>query len=174
MLNASAKIEGLEDAMKAMMAAFPADPKQQQKILHRSMGSAARKEILPTSKQLATVGDASGALTESLAVRALPAKERRMRNIAAGMIVVPVRSNRKALARYISHYYTNQGLTPPASLLVRGIMHGHLVEFGSKNNAARSFLWAAASQKQGSFVSTFARELKRITEAAVKKAAKNG
>lgn len=170
----SAKIDGLEDAMKALQAAFPTDPRKQQKILHSSMGSAARKEILPASKQLALVGDASGALSEALAVRALPAKERRKRNTAASMIVTPVRSSTKALARYINHYYTQEGLTPPASLLIRGIMHGHLVEFGSVNNAPKSFLWASAQANRSKFTETFASELRRITEQAVKKAAKNG
>jgi hypothetical protein len=168
------KIEGLEKAMKAMQAAFPADPRKQQAILHRAIGSAARKQILPTSKQLALVGDASGALSEALTVRALPAKERRKRNTAASMVVTPVRSNRKALSRYISHYYTNEGLTPPASLLVRGIMHGHLVEFGSANNAPKSFLWASAQANQANYVETFSSEMRRITEQAVKKAGKNG
>ena len=170
----SAQVTGLENAMKAMKAAFPDDPKKQQQILHRSIGSAARKEILPTSKQLAQVGDASGALSEALTVRALPAKERSKRNTAASMIITPVRSNRKALSRYISHYYTQNGLTPPASLLVRGIMHGHLVEFGSVNNSAKSFLWASAQANYRNYIATFATEMRRITEQAVKKAATNG
>ena len=170
----SASVSGLEDAMKAMIAAFPADPKKQQQILHRSIGSAARKEILPTSKQLAQVGDASGALSQALAVRALPAKERRKRNSAASMILTPVRSNRRALSAYINHYYTQNGINPPASLFVRGIMHGHLVEFGSVNNPAKSFLWAAAQSNFGNYVNRFGDELTRITEAAVKRAAKNG
>jgi len=170
----TARVSGLEDAMKAMQAAFPNEPRKQQQILHRSIGSAARKEILPTSKQLAQIGDASGALSQALAVRALPAKQRRKRNTAASMVITPVRSDRKALSRYINHYYTQNGINPPASLFVRGIMHGHLIEFGSVNNPAKSFLWAAGQSNFNNYVDRFGTELRRITEQAVKKAAKNG
>jgi hypothetical protein len=171
-IEVSAKIKGLEDAMKAMLEAFPSEPKKQQAILHSAMGSAARKTLLPTSKQLASSFDASGALSESLAVRAQPASVRRKRNVAASMALMPVRSNRRALALYINHYYTQNGLTAPASLLIRGIMHGHLVEFGSVNNSPTSFLWASAQANRSGYGNRFAIDLKRITEDRVKRAAK--
>lgn len=170
-MEASVKIEGLEDAMKAMMAAFPSDPRTQVRILNSAMRTAARPTILPAAKALAMQGDGSGALSEAMGVRSQSAAKRRARGVAGGVEVVPVRSNRKAMMMYIQHYYVARGRTPPAGILTSGIRHGHLVEFGSVNNSARPFLWPAATSNRGAYQSQFAASMKRVTEAAVRREA---
>ena len=117
-MQGTAKIKGLDSALKAMQAAFPKDRKQQQRIINGAMGAAARKSFLPIAKQLSKQGDASGALSEALAVRAMGKKKRAGR--VGGMEVVPVRSNKKALALYIAYHYTRRGLTIPAERITQG------------------------------------------------------
>lgn len=170
-MEGKASIQGLDAAMKALQSAFPVDHKKQAQIINGAMGSSARKSFLPVSKQLAKHGDASGALSESLAIRAMPARLRRQRGKAGGMQMMPVRFSLKAIALYISHYYTSRGLNAPADVLSIGIRHGHLIEFGSRNNAADSFLWKATIATPR-YVSLFAGELKKRIESAVKRAAR--
>jgi len=165
-----AKLVGLEEALKAMQAAFPGDIKKQQRLLNGAMSGAARKSILPMAKQLAKRGDSSGALSESLNVRAMGRRKRAGK--AAGMEVVPVRSNLKALAKYIQFYYTSRGKAPPSSILTSGIRHGHLVEFGTAKTSAFPFLWPAAQAQASNYKQLFALFLKKRIEAAVRKAAK--
>lgn len=169
-MEGSAKIEGLDEAMKALQAAFPDNYKKQSQMINGAMGSSARKSILPIAKQLALVGDGSGALSESLKVRAQKARKRKDK--AGGMEVVPVRHDRKAMALYISHYYTQMGLIPPARLVTDGIRHGHLVEFGSVKESARAFLWPAGKAGQMVYTSLFASELRKRIESAVRREAK--
>lgn len=169
-MEATAKIKGLDEAMKAMQAAFPDDYKQQSRLVNGAMGGSARKSILPISKQLAMVGDGSGALSESLKVRAQKAKKQKGK--AGGMEVVPVRHDKKALALYISHYFTSLGRNAPANIISTGIRHGHLVEFGTVKKSARPFLWPSAVSGKATYVSLFAGELKKRMESAVKRAAK--
>jgi hypothetical protein len=169
----SAKIEGLEDAMKAIAAAFPSDPKKQKSLLNSSMRQASTATILKQAKILAMQGDGSGALSEALGIRAQGARKLRAKSLAAGIEIAPIRSNRKAMAMYINHYYTSRGRNAPAKMVASGIRHGHLVEFGSVNNApARPFLYPAATSQTNAYVSRFANDLKRKTEKAVKRAAK--
>lgn len=171
-MQVSVNLDGLNDAIDAMAAAFPADPRKQRQLVNAAMRTAARKNILPTAKQRAKVGDGSGALSEALAVRTQPRKKTNKKGVAAGVEILPVRSNRKALALYINHYYTSQGLTAPASLLVSGIRHGHLVEFGSVNNTASPFLWPAATAGKNAYIQAVGVELQKATERAVKRARK--
>lgn len=166
------KVEGLEDAMKAMLAAFPADPKRQRGILNASMRMASNKTILADAKQRAKKGDSSGALSESLGIRATSKRKLSARQAVAGVEIVPVRSNMKAMAMYIQHYYTNQGRTAPTSMLTSGIRHGHLVEFGSVNNAADPFLFPAAQSQRGAYITRFSADLTKKIEAAVKREAR--
>lgn len=169
MVQATATIKGLDAAMRALRESFPKDPRQQQRIVHGAMGAAARKSFLPLAKQLALRGDESGALSESLGVRVQSKRKRQGK--AGGMEVVPVRSSRKAMAMYIAHYYTRLGRTPPASIIVNGIQHGHLVEFGGGNNPANSFLWASTVATP-SYTRLFAGFLKKRIESAVRRKAK--
>jgi HK97 gp10 family phage protein len=171
-MQVSAKIDGLEDALKAMAAAFPADPKKQRSLVNSAMRTAAKKEMLPTAKQKAKVGDGSGALSEALAIRVQPKKKTSAKGVGAGVEILPLRSNRKALAMYINHYYTQNGLKPPAGILVSGIRHGHLVEFGSVNNNATPFLWPAATAGKGAYTNMVGDELKKAVDKAVNKARK--
>lgn len=173
-MEARASIRGLNDALKAIQAAFPNDVKKQSRMINGAMGGAARKTFLQTAKLLALKGDGSGALSESLAVRAQKASRRKGK--AGGMQVVPVRSSRKALALYINYYYTSQGKIPPASILTHGITHGHLVEFGHAIRGgghvpADSFLWASTVRMR-EYTSLFAGGMKKRIAAAVKRAAK--
>ena len=169
MVQATAKIKGLDDAMRSLQAAFPKDARQQQRIINGAMGASARKSFLPIAKQLALQGDSSGALSESLAVRAMGRRKRAGR--VGGMEVVPVRSSRKAMALYIAHHFTKNGLTPSASIIVNGIRHGHLVEFGGGHNTAKSFLWASTIATS-MYTRLFAKEMKKRIESAVRRKAK--
>lgn len=168
----SVELKGIDEAIDAMIAAFPSEPAKQRTLVNGAMRVSARKHMLPTAKQRALLGDGSGALSEALAIRSQAKRKIRSKGIAAGVELVPVRHNRKALAMYINHYYTSQGLTAPAGLLVSGIRHGHLVEFGSVNNNARPFLWPAAQGGQAGYVMDVGKELAKATERAVNRARK--
>lgn len=181
-MQGSVDMKGLKDSIKALRAAFPEDQKERRRILNRAIGSSARKHLLPIAKQMAKTSDGSGALSESLGVRAMSrrwnrehgrvrAGDKRMRE--AGMVIVPVRGNRKALAMYIDHYYTKRGKNPPASILLSGIRHGHLIEFGSLNNEARPFLWPATSNTPA-YTNQFAQDIKKYIKMAVEKARRKG
>lgn len=171
-MQVDVELVGLDDAINAMIAAFPSDPKRQRQLVNSAMRAAAKKDILPTAKERAKVGDGSGALSEALSIRVQPKKKTNAKGIAAGIEILPLRSNRKALAMYINHYYTRQGLTAPASLLVSGIRHGHLVEFGSVNNSASPYLWPAATSGKSAYVNSVGQELKKSVERAVARARK--
>lgn len=167
-----AKIKGLDDAMAAMRAAFPNNPEQQRRLLNQAMSGSARKSIIPVAKQLAYQGDSSGALSEAIAPRAMSKSRARRRGKTAAVEITPVRTNRKAIALYINHYYTQRGQTPSANIVTSGIRHGHLVEFGTRHNAAQPFLWPAATSQQGKYVNSFSVFLRKRTEAAVRRRAK--
>ena len=169
-MEGSAKIKGLDEAMKAMQSAFPTDFKKQAQIINGSMGASARKSILPIAKLNAMKGDGSGALSEALKVRAQKAKKRRGK--AGGMEITPVRHDRKAIAKYISFYYTAQGKNAPINAVANGIRHGHLVEFGTVKMASSAFLWPASKSGQSTYISLFAGEMKKKIAAAVKREAK--
>ena len=163
---------GLKDAMAAMAAAFPKDPKKQKTLLVGAMRMAASKTILPSAKRRALSSDGSGALSESLGIRTQTMSKMRSKRAAAGIEIVPVRSNRKAIALYINHYYTQRGKAAPATIVTSGILHGHLVEFGTRHSAAQPFLWPAAQSRTKSYVKRFAKDLGKKIEAAVRLRAK--
>jgi len=177
-MEPSVKIEGLDEAMKAMLAAFPADPKKQRQLVNGAMRASAARTILPVAKSMSLAGDGSGALSEALGIRNQSRKKLAMKQGAAGVEVVPVRSNRKAMMMYIAHYYTGRGINPPAEMITSGIRHGHLVEFGtgprerSGPMPARPFLWPAGSSQAAPYKSRFAGDMKKKIEAAVKREAK--
>ncbi len=171
-MQGRAKIVGLKDAMAAMAAAFPKDPKKQKSLLAGAMRMSASKTILQSAKRRALSSGGSGALSESLGIRIQSAGKMRTKRAAAAIEIVPVRMNRKATAMYISHYYTKRGKAAPASIVTSGISHGHLVEFGSANNAARPFLWPAAQSRKQAYVNRFAKDLRKKIEAAVRLRAK--
>jgi len=165
-----AKMDGLEDAMRALAAAFPGNAKKQQQVLNGAIRFAARPTVLNQAKLLAMRGDGSGALSESLAMRQTPRRALAERGAAAGIDIVPVRHNRKAMSLYVNHYYVARGLTPPANIVASGIRHGHLVEFGSVNNSARPFLWPAAQAETPAYRARFAADLRKKIEEAVRRA----
>ena len=134
-MQGKARIVGLKDAMKAMAAAFPKDPKKQKRLLVGAMRMAASKTILLSAKRRALSSDGSGALSESLGIRTQSAGKMRSKRAAAGIEIVPVRSNLKAMALYISHYYTQRGKTVSAKVITSGIRQGPLVEFGTRHVA---------------------------------------
>jgi hypothetical protein len=172
MLEATMKVEGLKEAFDVIAKAFPKDPKKQRGILNAGMRSAAKKAIVPAAKQMALTGDSSGALSESITVRATSKKDLRRRGAVAGVKVVPLRSSIKAIQMYAAHYYTSRGLAPPTSLLADGIRHGHLVEFGSVHNNPSPFLLPASKAGRSAFTQIFVADLKKKTFAAIKRARK--
>lgn len=171
-MQGNVDIKGLDGALKAMQAAFPKDPKKQRGVLNTAMRTAARKNIVPTAKELAKRGDGSGALSESIAVRNQSKKRLAAKGMVAGVEVVPVRFNRKAIALYVQHYYIDKGITPPANIVTSGIRHGHLVEFGSVNNTPRPFLLPAGRAGQTGYINAVGGELEKAIERRVKRARK--
>lgn len=174
-MEGTVELRGLEDALRALQAAFPNDTKQQQRMVHGAMGGSARKSLLPIAKNLAKRGDSSGSLSEALGVRTQPARKRRGK--AGGMEIVPVRHNKKAMALYVQHYYTQRGKAVPAGIFASGIRHGHLVEFGFTHRSgahipAYPYLWPAARSGSQEYRNLFAGELKKRIESAVRRAAK--
>lgn len=173
-MEVSARIEGLNEAMAAMAAAFPANETKQRGILNASMRAAAAQTILVEAKQRALNGDSSRSLSVSLGIRATSKRKLKAVRAVAGVEIAPIRYDRKAIALYIQHYYTRLGKNPDGKTIVAGIRHGHLVEFGSVNNTARPFLWPAAQSGFPAYQSRFASDLAMKTEAAVTRAAKRG
>lgn len=168
-INGNATMQGLEAALKTLGEAYPADPKRQRGLIGTGMRVAARKTILPIAKQLAQQGDGSGSLSEALTVRQQSNKRLKEKGVPVGVEVVPFRFNRKAIALYIQHYYTNQGRQAPAGIVASGIRHGHLVEFGSANNNARPYLAPAADQGVSNFTNTVAKEIGTAVEKRVER-----
>jgi len=169
--NGKVRIEGLDEALQAMLAAFPVDARQQRKLLNQSMSQAAKPTITRAAKSFAEQSDGSGALAHSIRARAVSASRARARGVPSSVQIVPVRKDKTAIAMYINHYYPNGA---PPSLLTGGLRHGHLVEFGHKTKnggfvAARPFMWPAVASQSGSYVRTFAKVLKRKVELAVKR-----
>ena len=171
-MEGKAKIKGLGSAMKAMAAAFPKDPRQQSRLLNSTMRTAAKGTMLIAAKGFALAGDGSGALSESLGIRNQSRRKVSAKNAAAGVEIVPVRHNPRAIAQYINHYYTSRGKTAPASVVTSGIRHGHLVEFGTVRTSARPFLWPAAQSGRAGYINRFSAILRKKTEAAVRRRAK--
>ena len=172
MVNTTVTVVGVEEAMKALQAAFPQQPRLQRKILNRTMSGAAKKEMVPLAKALASNRDTSGALAESIGVRNASAATVRQRRAGGAVEMVPIRYNRKAMAMYIQHYYTDKGKTAPAFLVVNGLRYGHLIEFGSVNNTAYPFLWPAAEAKAEAYKREFAAVMKVQIERAVRSEAR--
>jgi len=167
--NGTAKIEGLDKAMKAMLAAFPQDPKAQRMLLNQAMAQAAKPTITAMAKSLANQTDGSGALAQSIKARAISAARARARGVPASVQIVPDRKDLTAIGMYASFYGAGGG----SRAIIDGIRHGHLVEFGfaTKNGgfvAARPFMGPALGMT-GAYAALFAKLLKKKVEAAVKR-----
>ena len=176
-MDMAVRIDGLEDVERAIRAAFPDDVQKQRGILNQSMSAAAKKTMLPVAKQMAFNGDSSGALSESLGIRNQRINKVLAKGRAAGVEMVPVRRNTKAIAKYIDYYYTRRGKTPTTDIVTSGIRHGHLVEFGHKVKGGgfvgpRPFMWPAAQSQMQSWVGEFQRQIRLKIEANVKRAAR--
>ena len=171
-MKVEVKLDGLKEAVRALGEAFPKDPKRQAKLLNQSMSQAAKNTIVPEAKINALAGDGSGALSESIGIRTQSRGKVRAKGAAAGVSVLPVRQNKKAMAMYIEHYYTRKGRAFPAKMFASGIRHGHLVEFGTRHSGAKPFLWPAAQSKFNSYMSRFTSDLRVKIERAVKRARK--
>lgn len=172
-MEAKTRVTGLKQAVEAMGKAFPKDPEQQRRLLNASMRSAAKGTILVDAKLRAASSDASGALSQSLGIRAMTRRALMAKRRAGGVYITPIRHDTAAIAKYISFYGRNSG-----NVVVSGIRHGHLVEFGHATRggghvAAQPFLWPATSQA-GAYKNQFAFDLRKKTEAAVRRAAKKG
>jgi hypothetical protein len=160
-MDMSARMEGLDEAMEAMQAAFPSDHDEQRKIVTGTIRRSAAKTILAEAKQRALAGDGSGALSESLGIRNLSRRRVQAARIAGGVEIAPIRRNLKAIALYIAYYYTALGRTPKTDIIESGIRHGHLVEFGTARSAASPFLWPAAKSGLSPYMQRMAEEMRQ-------------
>ena len=177
-MQISADIHGLREVEKAIIEAFPRNPRAQRGILNSAMRAAAKKTIVPDAKSRALAGDGSGALSEAIGVRAQSLNRLAIKGRVAGVQVTPVRRSPKAVAMYARHYYNARGIPVPADVLTSGIRHGHLVEFGFFNKragrhvSARPFLVTELAANQRTFVRDMAAEVKPKIEARVKRQAR--
>ena len=162
------EIKGLEAAMRNLTATFPKQAEEQRRLLNRAMGASARKSMLPIAKSLALLGDGSGALSESLAVRAVSKSAARRKGAAASMQIMPFRYDRKAIALYENFYYKNKGKNIGLKRFADGIRHGHLVEFGTKHSAAQPYLYPAMAQGKSAYINVFAEALEKKIMAKVR------
>jgi len=121
------------------------------------MADAARRNAVKTS----------GALAESIKIKAN--RKGRRGGMVSRVWILPVRTDNKAIARYLSHY--GKGLD--GKRIKQGIRHGHLVEFGfrvgNRQVGARPFLQPAFDQTWRKSVSVFKETLAKRTEARIKK-----
>lgn len=170
-MEPTVRIKGLKEAMRAMEKAFPKNADKARSLLNQTMSGAARKSILPIAKANALIGDGSGALSESLAMRAVGKSRVRRKGAAASVQVTPVRYNPKAIAMYTAHYYAGQKMQIGRLKLDRvaeGIRHGHLVEFGTRHHGAFPFLYPALKSGRSGYIKFFAATLERKIAAAVR------
>jgi hypothetical protein len=170
-MDVSGKIVGMEEAIKAMQAAFPADPKAQEKVLVPAMRRSANKTMVPEIKAKAMEGDGSGALAESIGIRKKSRRAITNTRTVAAVEIAPIRSNMKAMAMYVNYYYTARGQTVPSKVLLGGIRHGHFVEFGSVNNDPRSFLWEPVKGRIAPYTQALAAEIRRQVSKNLRRAA---
>ena len=170
-MEGKVKIHGLDEAMDALAATFPKDPNKQRSILNQGLRASAAKTILIEAKLRAAGGweETSGALAESLGIRNIPKRRLKAARRAGGVYIAPIRFNTKAMKMYADYYRKNSN---SLRKVVDGIRHGHLVEFGTRHSAARPFLWPAAQSKTQAYLYNVAKNIKKKTQAAVKRAAK--
>jgi hypothetical protein len=170
----SAKVEGLDAAMRALLATFPADAKKQKQVLTNAMKSSARATMLAGVKSRALRGPTgiqkSGALSESIGVRSMSRRKIMTRRVVAGVEIAPIRSNLKAMAMYINHYYSQKGRTPKPGMLLSGIRHGHLIEFGTVKHGPQPFLHDGVRSGLAPFMQRLAAEMRAQMERNVRRA----
>lgn len=170
------KVEGLDAAMEALRATFPADHKVQRQILNTAMGKSARATMLAEVKQRALTGPTgvqrSGALSESIGVRNQSRRKVMTKRAVAGVEIAPIRSNLKAMARYIDYYYTRQGRTPRIGMLNSGIRHGHLIEWGTVKHGPAPFLFPGVNNNLAPFLQRLAADMRRTMEQRVRRKAR--
>ncbi len=168
-MEVTAKIEGLEAVLRTMEQAFPKNAKVARSLLNQTMSGSSRKSILPMAKSLALIGDGSGALSQSLAPRAVSASRARRKGKSASVEITPVRYDKEAIAKYTRHYY--KGGTTVARV-AEGIRHGHLVEFGTVRSQAYPFLYPALRAGKSAYIGLFAQTLEKKIMARVRREAK--
>jgi hypothetical protein len=166
------KVQGLESALKTMREAFPADEKAQRAIINGSIRKAAAPTILAEAKQRAQANDKSGALTAALGIRNLSRRYIRTRRVVGGVEITPIRGNLKAMALYIDYYYTRRGRIPPAGIVLSGIRHGHLVDWGTVRSDPKPFLYPAMRSGMAPYMQRLANDMRRTIEQRVKRNAK--
>lgn len=171
-MKMSIKVTGLKDVNAAILAAFPNNIEQRRRILNQGMKAAAKGTILASAKRRALRGGESGALSESMGLRASSKSRALRRGVPASVIVGSIRNSPKALAMYINHYYITRGRSFPVSTLASGIRHGHLIEFGTVKTGARPFLYPALQSQASAYRNSLAGYLKKKMEAAVRRRAR--
>ena len=89
----------------------------------------------------------------------------------ASVEVGPRRNSKAALARYYAFY----GKRPTPAMLINGIRHGHLVEWGTMRTAPRRFMQRAFDAQAQNSVAIFSRDIGALAErTAARHAAKQG
>lgn len=143
MTGYSIKVEGLKELEQALLKEIP---KEARKVLLGGLRDAAQP-MLAMAKGYAKSTDASGALSESLALKTVSAKRTKH---SASILLGPNRMSSTAKAMYLAYY--NQDWDAAND----GIRHGHLVEFGTKHSGADPFLRPALDAAGPFFAHGFA------------------
>ena len=172
------KVLGLQEVMKNIQAAFPKDPNQQRKLIQQGMRASLKNTVLAGVKKRALALGGSGALSESMGLRAIRKARLKTSRAVAGVQIVSVRNNMKAVALYANHYYAAKGKAVPMRLIASGIRHAHLVEFGHETRgggfvAARSFLWPSVQEGRAAYMRGVGTHINRKMESAIKRRGKN-
>lgn len=171
-MEGSFKVEGLDKVMENLVNAFPREPEEQRKVLNSGMRKSSTQTIVREAKARAAALGGSGALAEAIGVRAKSKRRVMTSRAVAGVEITPIRHNAKAIAMYANYYYIRQGKPVPTRVILSGIRHGHLVEFGTVRTAAKPFLWQAATSQLSPFMRRLAEDMERTIRSRLKRRAK--
>jgi len=160
--DVSMKVEGLNELYKKL-ATFEVS------VTRRIVTSALREAAKPVvsaakSNAQKTKHPSSGALAESIGIKAVRFGSGRTYKTLSSLWVGSIRNSRGAIEQYETYW----GGTDVSSVAL-GVRHGHLVELGTKHSAPRPWLMPALKGSEGRVVSVFKQTLSKRIERQVKK-----
>lgn len=166
-IDVKVKVDGLKELTRQLTKELPA--KTGPTIIRRSI----RKSFDPMLKAAKLKAGqsrhiSSGALQASIGM--FSKRPTRSKKTAARLVIAPRRSDKKALQQYLDFY--DRAVKPQTFL--RGISHGHFVEFGvpSRGIPANPFMRPAFDMHGRSGISEFDRIYKLEVEKAILKSRK--
>ena len=137
------EVKGLEHLKDVLTRELP--KKAHRKVIQKSLRISAQPMLRAAR---ASAARSSGALAESIRTWNVIANRRREKTFAT-VHLGPKRSWKKSIALVSSHY----GRSFKVNRL--GIYHGHIIEFGSKNQPAKAYLGPAMASHGQSMIKDF-------------------